>query len=72
MCYSIYMVHYPVMAFVMNKLQLLSPFFSNQYTDFFVKLLLCLLAVGLASVTYFIAIEKPFMKWKIKTARRDQ
>lgn len=72
MCYSIYMIHYPVMAVVMNKLRLLLPFFSNQYTDFFVKLLLCLLAVGLAGVTYFIAVERPFMKWKIKTVPRDQ
>ncbi|MCF3111900.1 acyltransferase [Niabella sp. CC-SYL272] len=72
MCYSIYMIHYPVMVFVMNRLRLLTPFFDNFYADFFIKLLLCLLAVGLAGATYFVVVEKPFMKWKLKTAQRDQ
>ena len=62
MCYTIYMLHQPLMAVFLNR------FFGNGmiknslWTDFTIKLLLVLLLVLAASTVFFILVERPCMK----------
>lgn len=73
MCYSIYMLHQPLMAVFLNR------FFGNGilreklWFDFWVKLVLVLLIVLAASVTYFVLVERPCMKrdWYKKFTGRN-
>ena len=60
MCYSIYLLHYAIIAFLMEHLtaQWLS---YNYYRDFFLQLLLILPAVYILCGTFYALVEKPCM-----------
>jgi len=62
MCYSLYMLHYPVMAAFLNRVTGHSFLTSNSAGDFFIKLGLCLVVIFVVSAVFFILIERPCMK----------
>ncbi len=60
MCYSIYLLHMLVISalFPLTRHAALT---GNFYTDYLVQLLLLLPAIAIASIAYFVAIERPCM-----------
>lgn len=62
MCYSIYMLHHPLMALFLNRVIGNDLLLSNVWLDFFVKMMLVMGMVLVCSAAYFVAVERPCMK----------
>lgn len=62
MCYSIYMLHQPLMAVFLNRLFGNEPVFSGIAVDFVVRLLIVLVLVLVASIIFFVLVERPCMQ----------
>ena len=61
MCYSIYLIHYPIISLFGNKILKLN-FFSFSYANIAIQsLVIVLLVLGISSL-FFILIERPCMK----------
>lgn len=74
MCYSIYMLHQPLMAVFLNRFLGNEMIKNSLWIDFFTKLGLVLILVLVVSTTFFICIERPCMKrgWYKNLFRRAE
>ncbi len=61
MCYSIYMIHHPLMSFVLNRFFPETLLANSIWGDFVIRLLVSTTVVLVGSVIYFILIERPCM-----------
>ncbi|MBL7932365.1 MAG: hypothetical protein JNL60_10705, partial [Bacteroidia bacterium] len=62
MCYSIYMLHHPLMALFLNRITGNEMIGGNLWLDFGIKLIAVLALVFLCSTAYFVLVERPCMK----------
>jgi peptidoglycan/LPS O-acetylase OafA/YrhL len=62
MCYSIYMIHQPLMALFLNRVIGNDMIQGSLWTDFFLKFVVVMLLVLFVSTVYFVLIERPCMK----------
>lgn len=71
MCYTIYLLHYPLISLFGNKLVGIS-FSNNSIVNSVAYVLILLLIVGIASAVYFLMIERPCMdkNWHKKIFKR--
>ncbi|GAA4446229.1 acyltransferase [Ravibacter arvi] len=60
MCYSIYLVHQPILSATM-KILFKFQFFSSYAAEFLIVALICTVPVMLGSIVFFLLIEKPCM-----------
>ncbi len=58
MCYSIYMLHYPAMAFLLNRFTFIS---ERGMPAFLISLILVVIIILIVSALFFILIERPCM-----------
>lgn len=71
MCYSIYLVHQPILSAIM-KIIFRYQFFESYGWEFFFVTLLCIPPVMIGSIIFFLLIEKPCMdpEWPEKLAAK--
>lgn len=71
MCYSIYLVHQPILSAIM-KVIFRYQFFESYGWEFFFVALLCIPPVMIGSIIFFLLIEKPCMdpEWPEKLAAK--
>ena len=62
MCYSIYMIHHPLMSMVMNRFVGNSIIGNSVFLDFGVKLIIVLTVVLVVSAVFFVLVERPCMQ----------
>ncbi|MBC7488559.1 MAG: acyltransferase [Cytophagaceae bacterium] len=62
MCYSLYMLHHPIMALFVNRFETDILFLNSVPLDFLIRLLVSLGLVLLCCALFFIFIERPTMK----------
>lgn len=62
MCYSIYMLHHPLMALFLNRVMGNEMILANVWADFFLKMIVVLSVVLVCSAAYFVVIERPCMQ----------
>jgi peptidoglycan/LPS O-acetylase OafA/YrhL len=62
MCYSIYLIHLPLIEFIFQKIFIHFQF-NTYYTYFFIGLGISLVLILLISILSFLFVEKPFMKY---------
>lgn len=62
MCYSIYLIHLPLIELVFQKL-LVNISTQHYFSYFGISLIITLVSILVVSVASFIIIEKPFMKY---------
>ncbi len=61
MCYTIYMIHYPVMAFFLNRFFPTQLIFQSIPLDFVIRISLTILLVSFVSIIFYATVERPFM-----------
>ncbi|MDF2456956.1 MAG: acyltransferase [Cytophagaceae bacterium] len=73
MCYSLYMLHHPIMALFVNRFQTDILFLNSVPLDFLIRLLITLVLVLICCALFFIFIERPTMKrnWYRKDSLRQ-
>jgi peptidoglycan/LPS O-acetylase OafA/YrhL len=71
MCYSIYLVHQPILSAVM-KIVFKYQFFESYGLEVLTVTLICIPPVMLGSIIFFLLVEKPCMdpEWPEKVAKR--
>ncbi len=62
MCYSIYMLHHPLMALFLNRVMGNEMILSSVWMDFLLKMIAVLTVVLFCSAVYFVLVERPCMK----------
>jgi peptidoglycan/LPS O-acetylase OafA/YrhL len=62
MCYTIYMLHHPVIAAFLNRVAGNDQWFTDPILDFSLKIVITMCVVFLISAIYFILVERPCMK----------
>ncbi|SHL93326.1 acyltransferase family protein [Mucilaginibacter sp. OK098] len=60
MCYSIYLIHYPLISLIGNKI-ITKIYFNNIVLDFIISSLIIVPVIFFTSVGFYILFERPFM-----------
>lgn len=73
MCYSIYLIHYPLISFV-GRFSLNLKLGNGFLTNLFLQMTLLTIAILLISSVFYILVERPFMssKWTDKLMKKDK
>lgn len=73
MCYSFYMLHHKILYVVFGVVRPGYVFFGNDLANFFFRLAFISLLIAIATVIFFVFVERPTMKkdwWKYRSFRK--
>lgn len=73
MCYSFYIIHQRLLYLVLGDFRNFDLIADNVYIDFTVRLLIYIIPLSIATMIYFIFVERPTMKrdwWKYRSLKK--